>query len=321
MTMPIPVICDRCRARGVAGEADFTDFGDLLDFEPVPRRPRADGWTPELQRAFIAALAVTGSPRRAARAVGKAQFGADQLRKAKGAEGFNAAWDKAMALAAEKGRHRLAAGFDAVLREDRRSLPGTAMVEGPARHPGEADEDEALTPAEQQARIELLAVIVRTHLLKLAQERRCRLEGRIAEADFYVRQITCLEVALDLTSEDGWKMLHDCRRGDHDLTQIAETDMSRLLDEARREHWQACGDPPRPEYPPRHLLVEHDGFSTEPLESTRGGIELSHEEQWRIFEEQHARDAADHIAWEAEARRDYEERRSKDASDAGDSYS
>ena len=68
MHPPIPVICDRCRAEGFGNAEEFADFGDLLDFEPVPRRPRADGWTPEVQRAFIAALAVTGSDRQAARA-------------------------------------------------------------------------------------------------------------------------------------------------------------------------------------------------------------------------------------------------------------
>ena len=68
-TRPFPVLCDRCRAEGLAGEAEFAelaDLGDLLDFEPVPRRKRANGWDAEVQRAFIVALAVTGSDRQAA---------------------------------------------------------------------------------------------------------------------------------------------------------------------------------------------------------------------------------------------------------------
>jgi hypothetical protein len=48
---PIPVICDRCRADGV-GEDPFEAFGALLDFEPVPKAKRADGWDEECQRAF-----------------------------------------------------------------------------------------------------------------------------------------------------------------------------------------------------------------------------------------------------------------------------
>lgn len=33
----------------------------LPEFTPVPRKPRHDGWTPERQKAFIAALADTGA--------------------------------------------------------------------------------------------------------------------------------------------------------------------------------------------------------------------------------------------------------------------
>jgi hypothetical protein len=72
LTVPaVPVICDKCRAEGMAGDEAFSGVPEILDFEPVPRRARADGWRPEHQRAFIAALAITGSPRQAARAVGK----------------------------------------------------------------------------------------------------------------------------------------------------------------------------------------------------------------------------------------------------------
>ena len=79
----IPVICDRCRSTGFSGEGDFSHLGDLLDFTPVPRKiDRADGWTAERQRAFIAALSATGSKRQAAQAIGMAAFGIDQLLKA-----------------------------------------------------------------------------------------------------------------------------------------------------------------------------------------------------------------------------------------------
>ncbi len=110
MPEPIPVICDRCRAEGFTDSEGFADFGDLLEFEPVPRRRRAGGWTPDVQRAFIATLAVTGSDSQAARAVGKAPFGVDQLKKAKGNAGFLAARERALALAAEDQDRRLAAG-------------------------------------------------------------------------------------------------------------------------------------------------------------------------------------------------------------------
>ncbi|MEO5808619.1 MAG: hypothetical protein ABIR51_00820 [Sphingomicrobium sp.] len=99
---PIPVLCDNCRAAGQAGEAPFADLADLLAFTPVPRRAHVNGWDEERQRAFIAALAVTGSPRRAARAIGKHAFGAQQLRRARGGSGFSAAWDAAIELSRER---------------------------------------------------------------------------------------------------------------------------------------------------------------------------------------------------------------------------
>lgn len=69
----------------------------LPDFTPVPRRNnRHDGWTPERQRAFIEALADTGSVSRAARQVNMAQANCYTLRRAPGAESFRAAWEAAL---------------------------------------------------------------------------------------------------------------------------------------------------------------------------------------------------------------------------------
>lgn len=69
----------------------------LPDFTPVPRRNnRHDGWTPERQRAFIEALADTGSVSRAARMVNMAQANCYTLRRAPGAESFRAAWEAAL---------------------------------------------------------------------------------------------------------------------------------------------------------------------------------------------------------------------------------
>ncbi len=66
-------------------------------FEPVPRKcARHDGWTPARQRAFIEALADTGSVTRAAAMVNMATEGAYYLRRQPGAEGFRAAWEAAL---------------------------------------------------------------------------------------------------------------------------------------------------------------------------------------------------------------------------------
>lgn len=81
-------------------DADLPD--GLLDFEPVPRRYRHNGWTPERQKAFIRWLAVTGCVERAARMVNIAQTNCYALRMAPGAEGFRRAWDAALDFAVPK---------------------------------------------------------------------------------------------------------------------------------------------------------------------------------------------------------------------------
>lgn len=313
---PIPVLCDCCRARGVAGEGDFASMGDLLDFDPVPRRKvRADGWSPEVQRAFIVALAATGSARRACAAVGKAQFGADQLRRAPGNEGFLAAWDAAMALFQEKESRRIAAGIEAVAGEGSAwSPPPAPWSHAASRHlRAPAAPDPAAEPGKEE-RLEWFYDLVARYMLKVESERTARLAGKIVDADFCLRQLTWLEVAIDLASGDGFQALLDFRHQGWHLIEIAETPMSRLLGDMRRKKWAELGDPPRPDHPPRHLLADHGRFKSEPLEFTQGGVALSHKEQQRIFEERHKQAAAEQLAWEEAARRDYEERRASDAS-------
>jgi len=72
----------------------------LLKFEPAPRKREVEGaWTPELQREFIARLAVTGSPGRASEEMGKTDTGVRKLYRSPEAASFRAAWDKAVELA------------------------------------------------------------------------------------------------------------------------------------------------------------------------------------------------------------------------------
>lgn len=101
-THPIPVLCDLCRARGRAGDDPFAELAGLLDFEPVPVRSHNNNWTPEHQRAFIAALATTGNVRPAARAIGRYPAGAERLRKAPRGKSFAEAWDNALDLYHER---------------------------------------------------------------------------------------------------------------------------------------------------------------------------------------------------------------------------
>lgn len=116
-------------------------------FMPVPARARRDGWTPERQRVFIAALARTGCVGRAAAAAGMSRESAYRLRRREGAARFAAAWDSILA-ARPRGTthpalvwHRLvkkAGGRGAVriedgLPADREALaPGTAAGRRPS---------------------------------------------------------------------------------------------------------------------------------------------------------------------------------------------
>jgi hypothetical protein len=316
--LPLPVLCDRCRAEGLAGEAEFAalaDLGDLLDFEPVPRRKRANGWDEAVQRAFIAALAVTGSDKQAATVVGRNAYGVNQLCEAKGNEGFLAARARAFEIFAEKERVRrsdalLAAvkGEEARARGRHRLAWSDAATRRPPLPEREADpflpdpdEDES-TRDIPDGDLALIVAIVHNYRLKLEAERRCRLEGRIAEADFYLRQITMLEVSLDVVSGNGMAALKRARLGDHGLLAIAETGWSALLDGARRRFWEQAGEPPRPEYPPRHLLVQHDGYATEPLTTSQGFYGEGAAEKRAAIERQCEEDARAQVEWEARAR-------------------
>lgn len=69
----------------------------LPAFTPVPRLcDRSNGWKPEVQRAFIEALAETGSVKSACRRVGRADHGAYLLRRHPDAAEFRKAWDAAL---------------------------------------------------------------------------------------------------------------------------------------------------------------------------------------------------------------------------------
>ena len=76
---------------------DQTPQTVLPAFAPVPReKDRSNGWKPQVQRAFIEALAETGSVRAACRRVARADHGAYLLRRHPEAQAFRAAWDAAL---------------------------------------------------------------------------------------------------------------------------------------------------------------------------------------------------------------------------------
>ena len=72
------------------------------DWVPVLKKRRKDGWSPDRQRAFIEALADSGSVVTAAQCVGMSESSAYRLRRAPGAEAFDRAWSAAIDAASKK---------------------------------------------------------------------------------------------------------------------------------------------------------------------------------------------------------------------------
>ena len=91
-------------SRVAFAEMLIPDDDPLLDFLPYCHsRPRGNSITPEVQRAFIYQLAMTGIVKQAAIKVGKSIEALYKLREKPGAEDFRRAWDEAL----EWGRLRL----------------------------------------------------------------------------------------------------------------------------------------------------------------------------------------------------------------------
>ncbi len=86
-----------------ARELDANGFDpDAYKWIPVLRRPRKDGWTPQRQTEFIAALADCGVVEQAASAVNMSPKSCYRLRRAPGAGNFAAAWDAAIQQASKR---------------------------------------------------------------------------------------------------------------------------------------------------------------------------------------------------------------------------
>ncbi len=72
------------------------------DWVPVLKKRRKDGWSPDKQRAFIEALADSGSVATAAQCVDMSESSAYRLRRAAGAAAFDRAWSAAIDAASKK---------------------------------------------------------------------------------------------------------------------------------------------------------------------------------------------------------------------------
>ena len=277
------------------------EIAALLGFEPVRRHTRRhDGWRPEHQRGFIAALARLGLVDRAAISVGRTEGGAWKVRRSAGADGFSDSWEAALDLFHARnpgikphaGRARLVAQRE--LEPPRRSR----------RRRDDFGEDVPEFDSEEQElefKQEVFGRILGKYLRKLEREREARLEGRIVEADFYVRQLTFIEVLMDLGGEAA-RIVRALERGGRSSVEIVATPMSVFLDTLRRAFWAEEGGPERPDLPP---LGEHDDEIAlgEPAGYSAGRD--GPEREWReARSEKHRLAAAAQQAWEEKARAD-----------------
>ncbi|HEY8591844.1 MAG TPA: hypothetical protein VIL42_03145 [Sphingomicrobium sp.] len=73
------------------------DIAALLDFDPVPMRKRVNGWSADAQRAFVAAVAATGSKDHAVNILGRSRAGMDRILDRDDADSLRAAVDAAFA--------------------------------------------------------------------------------------------------------------------------------------------------------------------------------------------------------------------------------
>lgn len=231
----------------------------LLQFTPVKRHTRRhDGWPPERQRDFIVALAELGSPDRAAHRIGRTGSGAWKVRTSSGAHEFAEAWDRAVALYHRRNPKPVRTGRPSRGEELRWTDDADRAAGGADAQAGDMEEAERL-------KAQLFDGILRKYQLKLIAERRARLEGRIVEADFYVRQLTYIEVMLDLGGQG--MAAHDVLGVWSKLTpqgmlsvEAAATPMSLLLDKVRRHIWREKGEPDRMDLPP--LGEQRSGVAT-----------------------------------------------------------
>lgn len=217
----------------------------------MPRRLRGDGWLPGLQRIFIAALAMTGSRNKAVHAAGKVNASVDNLRAAEGAEGFNAAYERALSLYEERHLAKAVARLKGL--ED-----GLAARDGYGDVPAAAEAAKVSPPAPRLTEADAAAKVAQLESMletKLAAERRLREEGRLAEANLALRQASRIEVMIELsrTTEpatvDAFMGAMRTASG-VDEVQVLDTEASRASDAARRAAWIAAGAPSRPAPPP-----------------------------------------------------------------------
>ncbi len=306
------------------------------EFTPVPRKcKRYDGWTPARQRAFIEALADTGSVKAAAKRINMAAEGAYYLRRQPGAESFAGAWEAALDhgvqrladIAIDRAmegvavpifwrgeqvgekrcyndrllmfvlKHHLRARYDptplprgtrhpdTIAREAAENCPVCKQRAEEPEQAGDSDD-----PAEDNR---WLDQVMRNYRIKVRAERQYRLTGQIVAADYALRQLTHIELILDIGGRsleliDLWTRAPGMDGEEHFASKLSEH-----LEKIRRAAWEEAGDPPRPPLSlPRHC----------PGDATWGGPTHAERNQARADAERRMAEAQ--REWEAAQRED-----------------
>jgi hypothetical protein len=159
------------------------EIAALLEFEPVPRRFKKEGgWSAEMQRLFIARLAVHGSPGKACDQVGMYRSGIDKLSKSPHAASFCDAWDGAVALAERRRVQAIADGQAGIASrkmpfvDNRRKAPQREAGPAPGEvlnERGEWEDERSFRQRADEARENIGNKLVRIRRLYLAEISAC----------------------------------------------------------------------------------------------------------------------------------------------------
>lgn len=249
----VPVVCDQCRATGIAGDETFSAIPDILAFVPVPRRAHVNNWTPEHQRAFIAALAITGSPRQAARALGRHMFGAQQLRTARGGKGFDAAWDAAMEIARDREFAQIQANLSTLSAERDASEAG----------PGPPHDKGRILPRLNDPHARPADLYGETIDEEVSEERRAIIETRLHIRDKLTRarRLLLLFIGADPAKRAAWEVL--VGPVDWDRASRCESQADEPFADPQHEHYEGHDIHPHCMTKPDMLLTAERGLLAE----------------------------------------------------------
>jgi hypothetical protein len=103
--------------------------------------------------------------------------------------------------------------------------------------------------AERQEREAALAKLLENYVAKVYSERRYRLSGAVVAADFALRQLTHIELLLDIAGASLEQVIDATTvpvPGKSWSRTLYISPMSKLLDELRRAEWARTGEPDRP---------------------------------------------------------------------------